>query len=207
MARSDFFEEDPIMAEADAPGTLDAIYHRRAIRDYTPKLVDKETINALLDAAVQAPTAMHEEPWSFIVIQDRQLLDRLSESAKERLRNGGKVGDLPPSERKLSFINASGYHVFYNAGTLIVICCKEQATHGMADGWLAAQNLMLAAYAKGLGTCPIGLSVETVNAPEWKKELNIPNGINAVAAIIVGTPAGETSPTSDRKAPVILNWV
>jgi nitroreductase len=62
---------------------MDAIYHRRSVRDYAPEKIDQNVIRSLLDAAVHAPTAMHEEPWSFAVIQDKKLLDRLSESAKK----------------------------------------------------------------------------------------------------------------------------
>lgn len=50
---------------------VDAIYNRRAVRDYLPQKVDKETINSLLDAAVHAPTALHEEPWMFFIMQVR----------------------------------------------------------------------------------------------------------------------------------------
>lgn len=44
---------------------LDPIFTRRSVRAYAPQPVDEATIRALLDAAVQAPTAMHEEPWGF----------------------------------------------------------------------------------------------------------------------------------------------
>ncbi|HYL56473.1 MAG TPA: nitroreductase family protein [Gemmatimonadales bacterium] len=60
-------------------GTLDAIYHRRAVRSYTPEKLDESTIRRLLETAVQAPTAMHLEPWAFVVIQDVALLARLSD--------------------------------------------------------------------------------------------------------------------------------
>lgn len=51
---------------------LDAILMRRSVRAFTSQSLDESTIRALLDAAVQAPTAMHTEPWSFVVVQDRQ---------------------------------------------------------------------------------------------------------------------------------------
>lgn len=51
------------------------IYNRRSVRDYLPQKIDQAIIHTLLNAAVQAPTAMHEEPWSFVVIQNKGLLD------------------------------------------------------------------------------------------------------------------------------------
>ena len=74
-----------------------------------------------------------------------------------------------------------------------------------ADCWLAAENLMLAACARGLGTCVIGFAVSALNTPEWKTELKIPVEMNAIAPIIVGVPVGETA-LVPRKQPEIVIW-
>ena len=50
---------------------LDTIYTRRSVRQYRDQALDRETIRGLIDAAIQAPTAMHVEPWAFAVVQDR----------------------------------------------------------------------------------------------------------------------------------------
>lgn len=70
----------------------------------------------------------------------------------------------------------------------------------MADCWLAAENLLLAAYAQGLGTCVIGFAVSALNTPEWKAELKIPAEMTAVAPMIVGVPAGVTPPVPPQTA-------
>ena len=57
---------------------LDAIRSRRAVRSYAPERLGETPILELLDAAVRAPTAMHREPWAFVVVQDRATLQRLS---------------------------------------------------------------------------------------------------------------------------------
>ena len=184
---------------------MDAIYHRRAVRDYTPQKIDQAVIRTLLDAAVHAPTAMHEEPWSFAVVQDKNLLNRLSDSAKERVRSEAQGSDFHHAKHSLELVNKPDFHVFYNAGTLIVIYSKFQGSFVVADCWLAAENLMLAACAKGLGTCVIGFAVSALNTPEWKAELKIPVEMTAIAPIIVGVPAGETPPVP-RKQPEIVTW-
>ena len=74
-----------------------------------------------------------------------------------------------------------------------------------ADCWLAAENLMIAACAMGLGTCVIGFAVESLNTAAWKAELKIPVEMTVIAPIILGVPAGETEATS-RKLPQILLW-
>ncbi|MFA4994528.1 MAG: nitroreductase [Bdellovibrionales bacterium] len=185
--------------------TMDAIYRRRAVRDYKPEKIAPPTINALLDAAVHAPTAMHGEPWSFVVVQDKVVLDCLSEDAKEHVLKE-KAGQTSEQARHMvDYVSDPKFHIFYNASTLIVICSKDPEATGAADGWLAAQNLMLAACAKGLGTCVIGFAIGVLNTPKWKAELKIPDGTTIIAPIIVGAPAGET-PATSRKPPEVLIW-
>jgi nitroreductase len=97
------------------------------------------------------------------------------------------------------------FNIFYDAGTLVVICARAPGSFVTADCWLAAENLMLAAVELGLATCPIGFAVAMLNRAEVKAELEIPPDVVAVAPIIVGRPRGETPPTS-RKEPELLCW-
>jgi nitroreductase len=191
-------------SSSSAPmSVMDAIYQRRAVRSYTPQAIDRSVVLKLLDAAVHAPTAVHEEPWSFAVVQDHDVLRRLSDKAKElhpllegrahlRDGDGGRhCFELPEN-------------VFYDAGTLVVIYGKPLGPFVAADCWLAAENLMLAACWMELGTCVIGLAVEALNTPEWKAELKIPAEMTAYAPIILGVPAGETPPTKRHEARVLV---
>ena len=187
---------------AAAMSVMDAIEQRRSVRSYLRRSIDRATVLGLLDAAVQAPTAVHEEPWAFAVVQNRETLRRLSEAALRTLRDREHGIHLPGSSSRHFVLPEN---VFYDAGTLIVIYGKPLGPFVAADCWLAAENLMLAARAHGLGTCVIGLSVEALNSPEWKAELKVPPEMTAYAPIIVGVPAGET-PASGRRAPDVLAW-
>ena len=184
---------------------MDAIFHRRAVRDYAPQQIDQAVIRVLLDAAVHAPTAVHEEPWAFAIVQDRNTLKRLSGDVKNLLASG--TDNIHPllGSHALDRLTNPEFNVFYNAGTLVVIYGKPLGPFVGADCWLAAENLMLAAFANGLATCPIGLAVAALNTPQWKRELGIPAEMMAIAPIIVGLPAGETAPVP-RKPPEILSW-
>ena len=77
-----------------------------------PKTIDQAVIHTLLDAAVHAPTAMHEEPWSFAVIQDKNLLNRLSESAKERVRSEAQGSDSHHAKHSLDAGEQTGFPCF-----------------------------------------------------------------------------------------------
>ncbi len=186
-------------------GILDAIYGRHSVRSYLAKPVDEEAVQSLLNAAVRAPTAIHEEPWAFVVVQNAALLQKLSDQAKplfvEEMRHRMERGAANSFEHFLR----PEFNIFHGATTLIVICAKPVGPFITADCWLAAENLMLAACAQGLGTCVIGFAVAALNTPEWKTELKIPAAMTAMVPIIVGVPAGETPPVP-RQPPEIITW-
>ncbi len=188
----------------------DAITGRRSVRHYSPAPVSEASVRTLLRAAVQAPTAMHAEPWLFAVIQDREMLKRYSDLAKEALLKEmqHRLHDPEATPTSSGFLRALArpdFNVFYDAGTLILICARLTSPFSAADCWLAAGNLMLTAPAMDLGTCCIGSALPALNSPAIKAELAVPPDVTVVAAITVGVPAETPAPTS-RKTPVILSW-
>ena len=182
---------------------MEAIYHRRAVRSYTDQKVDKTTVEVLIDAAVQAPSAMNAQPWAFVVVQDAELLAQYSERAKAHLQQIVQPGS--PLYEHLKALEDSAYSIFYDASTLILICAERGAVNGAEDCCLAAQNLMLAACSLGYGTCVIGLARPWLNLPETKRELGIAADYEPVMPIIVGYPWGDTPPPPKKK-PEILFW-
>jgi nitroreductase len=192
--------------------SLSFIYHRHAVRSYQPVVVDPWTIRTLLDAAVHAPTAMNEQPWRFVVIQDAALLRKISDRAKTiAVASAAHHSNLlkPPGasgDGIRSVLADPEFNIFYDATTLIVICAETTTEFVTADCWLAAENLMLGASASGLGTCVIGFAVEAMNTAEIKQTLGIPEELTVVAPIILGVPREKPMPTP-RKLPVVLNWL
>jgi len=184
---------------------VDAIYHRRSVRSYGPASVDRATIQALLAAAVRAPTAVHQEPWGFVILQDKGALKRLSDRAKPLFLEEVHREHLDRGGHALDIFSSPDFNIFYDAPTLIVICARPLGAFIAADCWLAAENLMLAACAMGLGTCVIGSALPALNMPEGKVEIGIPAEFAAIAPIIVGVPKHET-PLVPRKEPVVLAW-
>jgi len=183
---------------------MDAIYSRTSVRNYSSKTVSKNILDCLLETAVRAPTALGEECWSFVVIQDKSLLKLVSDVSKaewvkvkepkEELLRRGLFAAWIDSMRTV------GYDLFFNAGTLLLICCPTDKDWGSDDCWLAAQNFMLAATSIGIGTCVMGSAIKALNMPNMKTELGIADGIQVVVPLIVGYPAAEGTP-SERRAP------
>lgn len=182
---------------------MQAIHQRRATRNYTDKTVSTEALTRLLDAAVQAPSAVNLQPWAFAVVQDRRLLSRLSDQAKTFLLETDDQHLRNPDLRKM--ISDPAFNIFYNAGTLIVIYAKPVGAHPDWDCCLAAQNLMLAAEGMGLATCPIGFAWDVLEKKDVKIEMGIPREYKTVFPLIVGYPKGAAHRV-DRKPPEILCW-
>ena len=194
----------------DTPlSALDTIFLRRSVRQFERRAVDDQTIRSLLDAAVQAPTAMHLEPWAFVVVQNEAMLRRYSDAAKALWTKTGTSHEALHVPRLGRGFAARAvdpeFSIFHHAGTLIAICARPVSPFVDADCWLAAENLMLAASALGLGTCCIGSALPVLNSPEVKAELNIPPDVAVVAPIVVGVPAGPATEIP-RKDPDVLCW-
>jgi nitroreductase len=182
---------------------IDAIYDRRAVRSFKHRQVGADSISRLLDAAVQAPSAMNNQPWAFAIVQDLELQKRISDRSKQ-LVLAAMLPDSPLAELRAE-LEDPAFHVFYDATTVIVVCARLGDPGHLEDCSLAAQNLMLAAHGIGLATCPIGLAREAMNEPEFRRELGIPDDFTVVLPIALGYPRGRTE-APPRHEPRILGW-
>lgn len=176
---------------------IEAIYGRRAIREYTAQAIDEAQLRALIDAAVQAPSAMNSQPWSFCVVRDQEVLQRISDEAKAHLLRTSPAGLI--SHHFEEMLGQSAFHIFYHAPAMILISATEEGPWSRTDCALAAQNLMLAAYGAGLGSCWIGFAQGWLATPEGKAVLGLPSSHAPVAPIIIGHPVRPAGPVPRRE--------
>jgi nitroreductase len=177
----------------------DAISGRRSVREFNAQVVDKQTISRLIEAAIQAPNAVNQQPWTFTVVRDRELLDRISQAAKAHMLAS------PHADRFRPDLSDPKFQIFYRAPALIVISAVKQAPWIVEDCALAAENLMLSAYAAGLGSCWIGFAQGYLNTPEGKKAIGLPDACVPIAPIIVGHPKAVLSAVPRNKPEV--RWI
>lgn len=187
---------------------MDAIYHRRSEREYLSKTVDDDTIKKLIDATIQAPSAINEQPWGFVIVQDMNLLRSISNETKEMIKKNPKLSFNGDQEKLgFKFMLDDEFNIFYNASTLIIICASSKGFSPTEDCYLAGENLMLAACGMGLGTCTIGFALSTLQKAEYKEKLGIPEDYKAVLPIIVGYPSNTTPKSVNRNPPLIFKWI
>ena len=180
-----------------------AIYGRRAVREYSPETIDETTVRILIDAAIQAPSAINRQPWGFTVVRNQQLLNQISHEAKIYMLATMPANGL--SEQLLSHLRDPEYQIFYHAPALIVISADGPGPWAVEDCALAAQNLMLSAFAAKLGSCWIGFAQKFLGTEVGKSLINCPSEWIPVAPIIIGHPAKPVAPVP-RKEPIV-KWV
>ncbi len=172
---------------ADDSGAYQTILSRTSVRAYTDQKVEKDKIEKLLRAAMAAPTAVNKQPWHFVVIEDKHVLEQIAE-------------EIPTAKMAA------------RAPLAITVCGDmEKALDGEGrDFWVqdasaATENLLLAAHAMGLGAVwtsvyPIKDKVEATRAL-----LKLPETIVPLGTIVIGYPK-ETPQPKDKWKPENVSY-
>ncbi len=158
---------------------MEAILGRRSIRIYTDTEVPEHTVENLLKAAMAAPSAGNQQPWHFVVVDSRELLE--------------KVTTVHPHAQMAA-----------KAPLGILICgdpsLEKHKGYWVQDCSAATENLLLAAHAIGLGAVWTGVHPREERAEGFRKLLGIPDGIVPFAFVVIGYPAENKLP-SERYNP------
>ena len=185
---------------------IEAIKSRRAIRSFEDKPVPESAIQTMLEAATHAPSANNIQPWKFTIVTNKTEMKRLSDIAKPMLvRMLPDVGDegLIGLKKRLSDPN---YNIFYNAPLLIFVS-GVKSLFTVYDCSMAAQNMMLAAYTLGIGSCWIGTAVGLANEPKVKAGFGVPGDHEVHAAIIFGYPKGGFPKAPEKRPAQVLKRI
>lgn len=149
---------------------LDFILKRRSIRKYESKPVEEEKITLMLKAGSYAPSANNYRPWHFIVITEREMLDKLSV--------------VHPYAKMLK-----------SAPLAILVCgdssLQEMIGYQAVDCSAATQNILLAAHILGLGGVWLGVYPREQRMKDIAGLFKLPPGINPINLVSIGYPAEE----------------
>ena len=163
---------------------IKALLTRRSIRKYSAQEVPKEIIRELVNAGMHAPSARNHQPWHFVVVDKREILDALSVAH--------------PHAKMLQ------------QATLAILVCGDKSIQE-AEGYIvqdcsaATQNIMLAAHAHGLGSVWLGMYPREERMLKVSELLAIPDHILPVALIALGHP-DEVKEAPDRYKTERIHW-
>ncbi len=157
---------------------LNIIKKRRSIRQYVQKEVSDDILLQLIEAAIWAPTGSNIQPWYYVIIKDKDILNKITAFSPGLLGN--------PSS--LIVICTDRKRAFEKASTL----GRDELC--IMDISMAAQNLMLLATEKGLATCP----VKSFNKKAISKILELPDYICPDLIVSVGYSTKDVNPPKRR---------
>lgn len=187
--------------------SLSLLLTRRSIRRYHPDPVPTALIEQLLTAATWAPSAHNRQPWRFAVINKTAVKEHLAVAMGQKLRTDLQADDIPPDAIEKDALRS--YQRITQAPLLILLCLTmadmdtytdpirqhHEWTMAVQSCAMAAQNLLLAAHALGLGAC--WMCAPLFSAEIVSQALHLPTDWQPQALITVGYPA-ETK-TKTRK--------
>ena len=155
---------------------MDAILSRRSIRKYTADPIPETVINELLEAAMSAPSSNNQQPWHFVIIKDRQLLDEIPKY--------------------------NPYAQMLRHAPLAIAVCADLDLEILGGFWVqdcsaCSQNILLAAHATGLGAVWVAVYPLADRIRAVRDALSIPDDVIPFALVSMGYP-GEKLKGEDR---------
>ncbi len=154
----------------DTNAVHELLLSRRSIRAFTSEPVSDAQVQALLEAAMAAPSANNRKPWQFVAVRQAELRQKLAQTH----RYSGMAAQSPL--------------------VIVVLAEEETSIHFVPDTSAATQNILLQAVAMGLGAVWVGIYPYTEREAYVREALDIPDSLRVLCLIPIGHPAEKRSP-------------
>lgn len=157
----------------------DLMMSRRSIRAYKDSVISRETLNEILKYGINAPNGQNLQSYEIRVIDSPALIDSITQAV---------VNDNPKIAERDGFKN-----IFVNAPCVVCIACDTQYDMAQIDCGLLGENIILAAWAKGIGSCCLGSSarwiLDSPSAKPYLDRMAFSKGYKLIYCIALGYPA------------------
>ena len=163
---------------------LELLKTRRSVRSYKPEQIAAQELDAVLEAGTYAPTGMGMQSPVIVAVQDAQTRQAVME-----LNQQARGGSGDP----------------YYGAPVVVLVLAEGNTF-VEDGTCVLENLMLAAWAKGIGTCYCGAAPMQRVVDDLKEYLKLPDNIRPFAIVTMGYPAETPKQPEGRFKEEKIHW-
>lgn len=155
---------------------LEAIRKRRSVRNYTGDPIPREDLETIVDAGRLAATGGNRQPWDFIVVTDREMIDRLKVAAAWMEK----------------------------AGAIIAVVMDPASRWWLEDGSAAVENILIASTALGYGSCWLeGYTLPRED--EFKELLGVPDEKRLLTLVPIGVPV-EWPTKEKKSLQEVIHW-
>jgi nitroreductase len=185
---------------------LTAINERRSVRAYKAGRIPREVIEKVIDAGNKAPSGMNSQPWRFVVVEDETLHKKMLEAAvpnAKKLLEPLKTQNPERYELIMKRYEEMDDPIYYSAPAIIFVIGK--GPYADLSCPLACENMMLAAWSLGLGSCWVAFGSLITDNDEIKKDLDLEESEKIFGPVLLGYPEGETEPP--EKKPPVVKWI
>lgn len=199
---------------------------RRSVRRFKPEMPARHLIRQLIESAITAPSASNKQPWRFLVVANRDVMERLAAAVRDAVERIAR--HIDPTRESAVRDYGDYFTRFQEAPVMIVPLCRsltvlsnlmsenappEERDHidvmeknsGLISASLAMQNLLLRAHSLGLGAS--GMTGPLVARERIREILGIPPSWEIVAFIPVGFPAETPRPTQRKSVDSVWRWI
>ena len=172
-----FLPELSRAADSSTPSLIDIIKTRRSVRAYNGEAISDADLKTILECGMLAPSAANEQPWEFVVINDKSVLD--------------KIGSI------------NHYASYASKAPLAILVCldlqkEKEKGMGVLDIACACENMLLAAHALGLGGVFTGIYPYKDRMEGFQKLVNLPSTVEPISLLVFGHPKMNNNRVPDR---------
>jgi len=193
--------------ELSDPPFFETVLRQRACRELSPEPVPDALIEKMLQAGTHAPSSRNSQPWRFVVAQEAAARQRIADCARAAWEGFARAAAEDPDDPTFRAVDRWAMSGLGEAPVIIVVCGDTEVSPLAELGssvYLAAQNILLAATALGLGSLMSSLPIFAPN-DAFREGLGLPESVVPFATLPIGYPARKLG--RPRRIPVEqLTW-
>ncbi len=180
---------------------IKTILERRSVRSYKPDAIPAGDLELIVKAGLYAPSANNQQPWHISVVRNAALMDSIEDEIRAVcLAEGGGLGERAKKPE---------FRIFYNAPAIVLVSGETANVHNEIDSANVAENIALAAWSLGLGSCIIKMGnivFRGGRAAEFKTKLGVPDGYQPNVWVALGN-AAYVAPNAPQRRADTVNYV
>lgn len=179
---------------------LKAIKNRRSIRAYKPDQLRQEEIDMIIEAGIHAPSGHNTQPWHFTVIQDRDVIRHISDTAKS------VMATIEVDWIKNAGMNPA-FDITYKAPTLIIVSGRTDAVSWKADCDAAIENMLIAAESLNIGSVWVGFAAFCFMVEGEAEKIGIPEGYEPYYGVALGYKLSDMPVPAPKRNYDVVNYI